>query len=161
MSTTSKRKRHTEHIAIVLLLGILIICLFCLWRSYRLIEQVEVAEPIAYTETNDGKVIATLPSGESLIFSFGKNRVCVQSCSAAPSRAHAIDIALFIKGYAEQNEIECPRSLIMLIGEYRLHSVLTAMGYKSQRTNNADIDYIQDSRWYVEVASAVFGYVGI
>ena len=161
MSITNNRKHRPELPVILILSCVLIFCLFCLWRSYRLIEQMEAAEPIAYTERKDGKVVATLPSVESLTFSFGKNRVCVENCSAAPSKTHAINVALFIKGYAEQNEIECPRSLIMLIGEYRLHAVLTTMGYKSYRTNDADIDYIQDSRWYVEVVSAVFGCVGI
>jgi len=161
MSTSTKQKRYLAIIAWISLLCILIITLFCLWRSYRLIEQINIVQPIEYTETTDGKVHVTLPSGENLLFSFGSNRVCVESCSAAPSRTHAINVALFIKGYAEKNDIECPRSLIMLIGEYRLHSVLAAIGYKSYRTNNADIDYSQDSRWYVECMSAVFGYVGI
>lgn len=147
--------------ALIVTAALLIISLFCLWRSHRLIEQMEIAEPIEYIETADGKVIATLPSGVSLTFAFGKNRVSIENCSSAPSREQAIDIALFIKGYAQKEKIDIPRPLVMVIGEYRLHSVLTAMGYESHRTNNADIDYSQDSRWYVETMSAVFGYVGI
>ena len=121
----------------------------------------EIAEPIAYTETAEGKVVATLSSGESLTFAFGDSRVVVENCSAAPSRTQATEIAIFIKGYARKKGIDISRPLVMVIGEYRLHSVLTAMEYESHRTNNADIDYSQDSRWYVEIMSAVFGYVGI
>ncbi len=147
--------------AVIVLATMLIISLFCLWRSHCLIDRMEIAEPIVYTETDDGKVTATLPSGESLLFAFGENRVSIANCSLAPSREHAIDIALFIKGYAQKKGISIPRPLVMVIGEYRLHSILTAMEYESHRTNNADIDYSQDSRWYVETMSAVLGYVGV
>jgi len=157
----SKRKWYFTVSAVIVLAAMLIISLFCLWRSHRLIDQMEIAEPIVYTETDEGKVTATLPSGESLTFSFGENRVSIENCSLAPSRENAIDIAIFIKGYAQKKGINIPRPLVMVIGEYRLHSVLTAIGYESHRTNNADIDYSQDSRWYVETMSAVFGYVGI
>ena len=57
------------------------------------------------------------------------------------------------KAYCDQNNISVSRKNIDLIGEYRLHVFLYQIGYKREQTGNADIDYIQDHRQYVNIAS--------
>ena len=47
------------------------------------------------------------------------------------------------------------------MGEYRLHNLLYSVGYKREQTGDADVDYVSNSRWYVNVVSSVFGWVGV
>lgn len=70
-------------------------------------------------------------------------------------------IAVFIQSYAIQNNIEITRSTTDLIGEYRLHAIFANAGYRYDQTNNADLEYIADRRWYVNLLSRIIGTLGI
>lgn len=45
--------------------------------------------------------------------------------------------------------------------ELALHSYSYVYGIKKASTRDADLEYIEDSRWYVRFLSAVFQIIGV
>ena len=136
-----------------------IISLFCLVRTIQTINTFEHPEPQYYTET-EGYVLVTLSSGKYFTLDFGKTAVEVKQC-ASVSRHDALMLISFIKGYAKKNSIPISRATVELIGECRLHTMLSSIGYKAEQTDNADLDYTHDRRWYVNAIANVIGIIGI
>ncbi len=138
---------------------LLIITLFCLIRSWQTINTIDNAQVQVYEENSD-KVLVTLSGEKAVSLCFGEKQVSVYPTQGI-SKKDATVVVQFIKAYAEQNNIEITRSTVVLIGEYRLHTLLSNIRYKPEHTDTADIDYIRDSRWYVNAASTVIGIMGI
>lgn len=139
--------------------ALLLITLFCWIRSLEVINLFVHAQPQRYEET-EGKVVVTLPSQNVYTLSFAKHSVCIDPCGGA-SRNDVLHLIAFLKGYAAKRELPIKRSTVELIGEYRLHTILSNIGYKMKQTNKADLDYIQDARWYVNAFSKAIGIVGL
>ncbi len=146
-------------IILFVLIVLLIISIVSLIRAIQTINELEVVEPILYTET-EGKTQVVLPSGMTATLSFGKNRVSIEP-AAGTTRKDALFIVRFIKGYAEKEGIPIRAPTTALIGEYRLHAIISEWGYKKNRTEKADIDYNGDSRGYVNFTSQIFGILGV
>ena len=136
-----------------------IIALFCLASAIQTINTFEHPEPQYYTET-EGYVLVTLSSGKYFTLDFGKTAVEVKQC-ASVSRHDALMLISFIKGYAQRHNILISRATVELIGECRLHTMLSSIGYKAEQTDNADLDYTHDRRWYVNAIANVIGIIGI
>lgn len=114
-----------------------------------------------YYECGNGKVILTLEEQKRITFIFGNNSVKVVQSYQATSKEESISIVLFIREYTRKNGIEVQRSNTQILGEYRLHNFLYSFGYKRAQTCDADIDFVSDRRWYVNIVSSVFGWVGL
>ena len=138
---------------------LLIIALFCLARAIQTINTFEHSEPQYYTETED-YVLVTLSSGKCVTLEFGKTAAEVKQC-ASVSRHDALMLISFIKGYAQRNSIPISRATVEMIGECRLHTMLSSIGYKAEQTDNADLDYMHDQRWYVNAIAKMIGVIGI
>ena len=101
-------------------------------------------------------------TGFSLRFVSGKNFPAKTGTrKIATSKDESISVALFIRYYTRLNGIKTARSNTDFTGEYRLHNCLYKLGYKRKQTQNADIEYVKDRRWYVNVASTFIGWIGI
>ncbi len=146
-------------IILIVLTVLLIISIVSLIRAIQTINELEVVEPILYTET-EGKMQVVLPSGKTATLSFEKNRVSVEP-AAGTTRKDAIFLVRFIKGYSKKEGIPIRAPTIALIGEYRLHFISASLGYEKQRSEKADIDYNGDSRTYVNITSHIIGILGI
>ncbi len=144
---------------VIILLVLLIITTIALIRAIQTINELEVIEPILYTET-EGKVQVILPSGVTATLSFGEKCVSIEP-SAGTTRKDACFLARFIKGYSKKAGISIRAPTIALIGEYRLHSISSSMGFEKHRSEKADIDYNGDSRTYVNITSHIVGILGI
>ena len=138
---------------------LLIIALFCLVRAIQTINTFEHPEPQYYTETEDS-VLVTLSSGKCFTLDFGKTSIEIKQC-ASVSHHDALMLISFIKGYAEANSIPISRSTVVLIGECRLHTILSSDGYRAEQTDHADLDYIEDPRWYVNAIAKMIGVIGL
>lgn len=136
-----------------------VIALFCLASAIQTINTFEHSEPQYYTETEDC-VLVTLSSGKCFTLDFGKTAVEVKQC-ASVSRHDSLMLISFVKGYAQKSSIPISRTTIALIGECRLHTMLSCIGYKAEQTDNADLDYTHDRRWYVNAIAKVIGGIGI
>ena len=107
-----------------------------------------------YTEA-DGEVNLTLTNGEVVRMQFGENSVKVYDAYRHKSAVY--EIVVFICAYGKENGSEVHRKKKELAGELKLHNLLYTVGYERGRTKDADVEYTADSRWYVNLASAVLG----
>ena len=138
---------------------LLIIDLFCRAHAIQTINTFDHPEPQYYTETEDS-LLVTLSSGRCYTLDFQKTAVEIKQCVSV-SRQDALMLISFIKGYAEANSIPISRSTVVLIGECRLHTILSSTGYRAEQTDHADLDYIEDPRWYVNEIAKMIGVIGL
>ena len=134
--------------------------LACLLQTNRNAEQINAINPsLHYIEGSTASV--QLPSGQTVDLYFRKKNVKVSDSYVCNNIEDCYAIVLAIKSYAPSNGIEIVRSNTDLVGELRLHNFLYRIGYKRTETEDADLEYICDRRWYVNVASRVIGWTGL
>ena len=102
-----------------------------------------------------------LPSEKIVDLHFRENNVEVSDSYACNNIEDCYAVVRAIKSYAQCNGIEIVRPNTDLVGELRLHNFLYRIGYKRSETGTADLEYICDRRWYVNVASRVIGWTGL
>lgn len=157
-----KNDRKIKILKTILLIYTLLTILL-LWSYYRLyitLESISLQVPIEYREAEDGTVKVTFPSGKTMRFTYGNTAVRVADCKMAWKREDTACAVAFIRSYAKKHDIPISRSTLDLIGEYRLHAILSEIGYQRNQTDHADLDYVKDERWYVRVGSAMIGVLG-
>ena len=141
---------------ILLFLGSLA-CLIQTNHNFRRIN--EIVPSIYYIEGSTASV--QLPSGQTVDLHFRENNVEVSDSYVCNNIEDCYAVVLAIKSYAQSNGIEIVRSNTDLVGELRLHNFLYRIGYKRTETEDADLEYICDIRWYVNAASRVIGWTGL
>ena len=146
-------------VANILFLIMSVCCLIWTAKNNQIFNSIE--KDFSYEEYENGKVILSLKGGKKMTLIFGNASVKVVDSYQATSKEESISVALFIRYYTRLNGIETARSNTDFTGEYRLHNCLYKLGYKSVQTKNADIDYVKDRRWYVNVASSFICWIGI
>ena len=134
--------------------------LACLLQTnYNFERMNKIVPPIYYIEGSTASV--QLPSGQIVDLHFRENNVEVLDSYACNNIEDCYAVVLAIKSYAQSNGIEIVRSNTDMVGELRLHNFLYRIGYKPDETGTADLEYICDRRWYVNVASRVIGWTGL
>lgn len=146
-------------VANVLLLIASVCCLIWTAKNNQIFNSID--KDFSYEEYENGKVVLTFKNNKTITFIFGNKSVKVVNSYQATSKEESISVALFIRYYTRLNGIETARSNTDFTGEYRLHNCLYRLGYKRKQTESADIDYVKDRRWYVNVASTFIGWIGI
>ena len=141
---------------ILLFLGSLA-CL--LQTNYNFERMNKIVPPIYYIEGSTASM--QLPSGQIVNLHFRENNVEVSDSYVCNNIEDCFAVVLAIKSYAQSNGIEIVRSNTDLVGELRLHNFLYRIGYKQNETEDTDLEYICDRRWYVNVASRVIGWTGL
>ena len=102
-----------------------------------------------------------LPSGKLVVLHFRENNVEIIDSYECKSIEDCYSVVFAVKSYARENGIEIVRTNADMAGELRLHNVLYGIGYKQDETGTADLEYIRDRRWYVNVASRMIGWTGL
>ena len=134
--------------------------LACLIQTNRNAEQINAIKPsFYYIEGSTASV--QLPSEQMVDLHFREKNVEVSDSYVCNNIEDCYAVVLAIKSYAQSNGIEIVRSNTDLVGELRLHNFLYRIGYKRTETEDADLEYICDRRWYVNVASRVIGWTGL
>lgn len=134
--------------------------LLCLLQTHRNNERINAIFPtFYYIDVSTASV--PLQSGKSVDLHFCENNVEIADSYECRSIEDCYAVVLAIKGYAESHGIEIVRSNTDLVGELRLHNFLYQIGYKQNETGTADLEYICDRRWYVNVASRMIGWTGL
>lgn len=77
------------------------------------------------------------------------------------SKEEQVEVAIFIVSYLKTNDIECDRTVNNLVAEISLHSYLYKLGISETSTVDADLEYVEDSRWYVRTGTLLFQIFGI
>ena len=114
-----------------------------------------------YVETEKGRVELALDKGRSVTIVFHKTNAEVMGAYRYDDRPDIVRIIRFIRYYCEENSVEIMRTNSDLWGEMRLHTILYFAGYKRAQTENANIEYEDDERWYVNAVGSVLGWLGI
>lgn len=70
-------------------------------------------------------------------------------------------LALAISTFSEEEGIAIVRTNSEIYGELRLHNMLYSLGIAREHTRDCDVDYIDDSRWYINSMSKLIGWMGI
>ena len=96
-------------------------------------------------------------SGKTVTIIFDENSAKIKNSYEFSSKEEVYEISKFIRKYLEKQGIVIIRKNIEIAGEIMLHNNLFRIGFMRQSTANADIDYVADQRWYVNVFSVVLG----
>lgn len=155
------KKRRSLIVLTMVNILILIMSIYCLIRTTQNCKFINSnASEFVYEEYENGKVILTLEEEKRITLQFGNSSVKVVQSYQATSREESIFVMLFIRYYTRQKGLKVHRSNTQILGEYRLHNLLYTVGYKRAHTGDADIDLVKDKRWYVNVLSSVWGWIG-
>jgi hypothetical protein len=114
----------------------------------------------SYYYKERSSVSVMLPSDEIAVLYFRNNHAKIKNSYRYDTISDCYAMVMAIQSYARQHDIEITRSLTEMVGELRLHNFLYEIGYKTDETGDADLEYIQDRRWYVNVASKMVGWMG-
>ena len=155
------KKRRSLIVLTIVNILMLIMSIYCLIRTTQNCKFINSnASEFVYEEYENGKVILTLEEEKRITLQFGNSSVKVVQSYQATSREESISVMLFIRYYTRQKGLKVHRSNTQILGEYRLHNLLYTVGYKRAHTGDADIDLVKDKRWYVNVLSSVWGWIG-
>ena len=155
------KKRRSLIVLTIVNILILIMSIYCLIRTTQNCKFINSnASEFVYEEYENGKVILTLEEEKRITLQFGNSSVKVVQSYQATSREESISVMLFIRYYTQSKGMKLSRSNTQILGEYRLHNLLYTVGYKRAHTGDADIDLVKDKRWYVNVLSSVWGWIG-
>lgn len=155
------KKRRSLIVLTIVNILILIMSIYCLIRTTQNCKFINSnTSEFVYEEYENGKVILTLEEEKRITLQFGNSSVKVVQSYQATSREESISVMLFIRYYTRQKGLKVHRSNTQILGEYRLHNLLYTVGYKRAHTGDADIDLVKDKRWYVNVLSSVWGWIG-
>lgn len=91
---------------------------------------------------------------------FSDCSVKVKDCHKL-SKEEQVRVASFIVTYLESNDIYYDRTINNLVAEISLHSYLYKLGISETSTIDADLEYVEDSRWYVRTGTLLFQIFGI
>lgn len=97
---------------------------------------------------------------KNVIIIFLDNSVKVKDCHKL-SKEEQVQVALFIVAYLESNDIYYDRTINNLVAEISLHRYLYKLGISEASTIDADLEYVEDSRWYVRTGTLLFQIFGI
>ncbi len=134
--------------------------LLCLMQTNHIYKRINEIFPSFYCiEPSTASV--QLSSGQTVDLHFRENNVEIADSHECKSIDACYVIVFAIKAYAQENGIEIARSNTDMVGELRLHNFLYLIGYKRSETGTADLDYVCDRRWYVNIASHMIGWMGL
>ena len=145
-----------------LILNILIFVgsLLCMIQTSYNFKRINALVPsFHYIEASTAMV--QLPSEKLVDIHFRENNVEITDSYECKSIEDCYAAVFAIKAYARKNGIEVVRSNADMAGELRLHNFLYGIGYKPDETGTADLEYICDRRWYVNVASRMISWTGM
>ena len=105
-------------------------------------------------ESFGNEVNLIMPNETSVILQFNKDSVKVKD-SYLQDDSGRVYIVSFIYRYGRNRGDTISRPFSEMLGEFSLHNVLYRIGYKREQTADADLNYVQDDRWYVNFFSRI------
>jgi uncharacterized membrane protein YvbJ len=160
-----KHKSSVKKWIIAILLTVNLILFFvgvfsCIWTSENNRILNSFSDTFYYTDKN-GEVELTLNDEQTVSMKFTQTRVKIYDSYLADTREDGLYITLFIHHYAEKKGYEVTKSNTEMFGEYSLHNFLYNGNFRRDQTADADIDFLEDRRWYVNAVSTVIGWLGM
>ena len=97
---------------------------------------------------------------KDVIIIFSSNSVKVKDCHNL-SKKEQVEVASFIINYLKSNNIYYDRTVNNFVAELSLHSYLYKLDIAKSSTIDADLEYVEDSRWYVRTGTIIFQIFGV
>ena len=160
-----QRKRKNSKRAGIVVLIVMNVLLFvgsvvCMIGTYLNYHKFNSLEEIGEYRKNRDCLILTLKDGRSVSLRFGSKSVRVIDAYRYTDKDSIMEILFFVREHAQENDQTISRSNSDMVGEFRLHTALYAIGYKREQTKDLDWDYTSDPRWYVNTFSEWLGRCG-
>lgn len=116
----------------------------------------------AYSDYDTGSETITykLQSGKEKTIRFGESTFVIVG-SRDLTKKERFEILCFVSHCLKEKGIPCTRTIQNMEGELVLHTFLCRLNYKTDSTENADLDYAKDRRWYVNAATTVMQILGL
>ncbi len=95
-----------------------------------------------------------IKSGKELTADFYSNSLKIYN-SYQYNFEERVDALNQLLTYAQNNDIKISRSLKKLESEWYIHNMCYSLGLEKERAKDADLDYVEDERWYVNFATDV------
>lgn len=153
-------KKKIEICFFILSIILFILSSFCFYQTSKNVQFLNEQNSSFY-HMNGSNVCINLSSGKRVSFALRDNVAIVYDSFQCDTKEDCIKVVLAIKEVAKKKELLISRANSDLIGELRLHNFLYKLGYRTNHTKNADLEYIKDHRWYVNAASRLIGWMGI
>ena len=155
-----KRKTLILWLAVNILLVLISIVFFVgTWTNNKKINTAD--REFIYSVEADETVRLALAEEKTVDLLFSRDSVRVYDSYKISRRDDILRIILFIREYATEKGYEVRRTNTRLYGEFRLHNLLYDIGIEREHTADADLDYSQDKRWYVNAAGNFIGWSGL
>lgn len=97
---------------------------------------------------------------KDVVIIFSDSSVKVKDCHKL-SKEEKVQVVSFIVTYLDSNDIYYDRTINNLVAEISLHSYLYKLGISKTSTIDADLEYVEDSRWYVRTGTLLFQIFGV
>lgn len=97
---------------------------------------------------------------KDVIIVFSSDSVKIKDCQSL-SKEEQVEVVSFIIYYLRSNDIYYDRTINNFVAEISLHSYLYKLGIAESSTKDADLEFIEDSRWYVRTGTLLFQMFGI
>lgn len=97
---------------------------------------------------------------KKVYFFFSDSSVKIVNCYKL-TKKEQVKTASFIVEYLDSNNIYYARTINNFVAELSLHSRLYKLGIAKTSTKDADLEFIEDSRWYVRGATLLLQILGI
>lgn len=97
---------------------------------------------------------------KDVIIVFSSDSVKIKDCQTL-SKEEQVEVVSFIIDYLESNDIYYDRTVNNFVAELSLHSYLYKLGIAESSTKDADLEFVEDSRWYVKTGTLLFQIFGI
>ena len=97
---------------------------------------------------------------KAVIIVFSSDSVKIEDCQNL-SKEEQVEVVSFIIDYLKTNDIYYDRTINNFVAELSLHSYLYKLGIAESSTKDADLEFIEDSRWYVRTGTLLFQLFGI
>lgn len=144
------------NLAILILVSVILVRIS--WTNQKINS---VGNEFFYTDTESDEVSLDLGDRGNVLIRFAEDGVIIKDSYVYDDRESILKILCFVRCYSAQKGYEIKRTNTELIGEYRLHTILYSVGYKSEQTGTLNWDFTEDPRWYVNIVSAALGWCGV
>jgi len=106
------------------------------------------------------KETIVLSDGKEARICFGEDSAKVVNCFLFDNQER-FEICSYIRKNLEGTPKNANRSLHSLEAELSLHAYAYRLGIEPGKSKDADLDYSEDSRWYVRMATSFFEVAGL
>lgn len=147
---------------LIIYIGIMLFACFSITNFILNLQQINKVNERKYDYhlPNQNMVTYCLSNGKQINIYFSDEAAKIID-SYELSRDERIETVCFIKYYFKEKGIVCTRTVQNLEAEWAMHNFLYRINYQIESTKDADLDYIQDKRWYVNAATIVMQILGV